>query len=76
MFENLSGRLGGTVKKLRGQAGLSEENIQDTLRIRMACEADVALPVVRGFIDSVKQKALGKEFCKAFPWSVLYQDRS
>lgn len=63
MFENLTGRLGGTVKKLRGQARLSEENIQDTLReVRMALlEADVALPVVRGFIDSVKQKALGKE---------------
>ena len=63
MFENLTGRLGGTVKKLRGQARLSEENIQGTLReVRMALlEADVALPVVRAFIDRVKQKALGTE---------------
>ena len=63
MFENLTGRLSGTVKKLRGQARLTEENIQSTLReVRMALlEADVALPVVRGFVDSVKQKALGKE---------------
>ena len=63
MFDNLSNRLSGTVKKLRGQARLTEENIQDTLRdVRMALlEADVALPVVREFIDSVKSKALGQE---------------
>ena len=63
MFENLTGRLTGTVKKLRGQARLTEENIQDSLReVRMALlEADVALPVVRGFVDNVKDKALGKE---------------
>ncbi len=63
MFDNLSSRLSGTVKKLRGQARLTEENIQDTLReVRMALlEADVALPVVRGFIESVKYKALGRE---------------
>lgn len=63
MFDNLSNRLSGTVKKLRGQARLTEENIQDTLRdVRMALlEADVALPVVREFIDSVKNKALGQE---------------
>ena len=63
MFENLSGRLSGAVKKLRGQARLTEENIQGTLReVRMALlEADVALPVVREFVDSVRHKALGKE---------------
>jgi signal recognition particle subunit SRP54 len=50
-------------KKLRGQARLTESNIQDTLReIRMALlEADVALPVVRDFITRVKEKALGQE---------------
>ena len=63
MFDNLSNRLSSTVKKLRGQARLTEENIQDTLReVRMALlEADVALPVVREFIESVKAKALGQE---------------
>ncbi|MCY4420846.1 MAG: signal recognition particle protein [Gammaproteobacteria bacterium] len=63
MFENLTGRLSGTVKKLRGQARLTEENIESTLReVRMALlEADVALPVVREFVDRVKQKALGEE---------------
>ena len=63
MFENLSSRLAGTVKNLRGQARLTEENIQGTLReVRMALlEADVALPVVREFIESVRLKALGKE---------------
>jgi len=63
MFENLSSRLTGTVKKLRGQARLTEENIQGTLReVRMALlEADVALPVVREFVESVRLKALGKE---------------
>ncbi len=63
MFDNLSDRLSSTVKKIRGQARLSEQNIQDTLReVRMALlEADVALPVVREFIENVKQKALGQE---------------
>lgn len=63
MFENLANRLSGTVKKLRGQARLSEENIRGTLRdVRVALlEADVALPVVREFIESVTNKALGQE---------------
>ena len=49
MFENLSERLGKTVKSLRGQGRLSEQNIKDALReVRMALlEADVALPVVK-----------------------------
>ena len=52
MFENLSERLGKTVKNLRGQGRLSEQNIKDALReVRMALlEADVALPVVKQFI--------------------------
>ena len=63
MFENLSERLGKTVKNLRGQGRLSEQNIKDALReVRMALlEADVALPVVKQFIASVQDKALGQE---------------
>jgi signal recognition particle subunit SRP54 len=63
MFENLSERLSRTVKNLRGQGRLTDDNIKDTLReIRMALlEADVALPVVRDFIDRVREKAVGQE---------------
>ncbi|RUM94130.1 MAG: signal recognition particle protein [Thiothrix sp.] len=63
MFESLSERLTTTVKRLRGQARLSEENIQETLReVRMALlEADVALPVVKEFIGRVKERAIGQE---------------
>ncbi len=63
MFESLSERLGRTVKQLRGQGRLSEDNIKDTMReVRMALlEADVALPVVKTFTDNVRTKALGQE---------------
>src|ERR1039458_10793619 len=63
MFESLTGRLSQVVKTLRGEARLSEANIQDALReVRMALlEADVALPVVRDFIAHVRQSALGQE---------------
>ena len=63
MFQNLSERLSNVVKKLRGQGHLSEENIDATLReVRMALlEADVALPVVKIFIDQVRVRALGQE---------------
>lgn len=63
MFDSLSERLGRTIKSLRGQGRLTEQNIQDTLReVRMALlEADVALPVVKQFVDSVREKALGQE---------------
>ena len=63
MLDNLSGRLAGVVKSLRGQARITEENVQDTLRqVRLALlEADVALPVVKDFIEAVKTRALGKE---------------
>ncbi len=63
MFDNLSQRLAGVVKNLRGQGRLTEDNIQDALReVRVALlEADVALPVVRDFIARAKEKALGKE---------------
>ncbi|WP_299873689.1 signal recognition particle protein [uncultured Cocleimonas sp.] len=63
MFENLSDRLSHTVKKLKGQARLTEDNIKDAMReVRMALlEADVALPVVRTFVDKVKERAIGVE---------------
>lgn len=63
MFENLTERLNRTVKQLRGQARLTEDNIKDTLRdVRMALlEADVALPVVRTFVDQIRERALGQE---------------
>ena len=62
MLDNLTQRLGGVIKTLRGQARLSEDNIQDALReVRLALlEADVALPVVKEFAAQVKQAALGQ----------------
>lgn len=63
MFENLTERLSKTLKSLRGQGRLSEDNIKDSLReVRLALlEADVALPVVRDFIDGVRKKAIDQE---------------
>lgn len=63
MFESLTGRLSQVIKTLRGEARLTEANIQDALReVRMALlEADVALPVVRDFIAHVRERALGQE---------------
>ena len=63
MFDNLTQRLSGVIKNLRGQARLTESNIQDALReVRMALlEADVALPAVKDFIGRVKDKAVGQD---------------
>ena len=63
MASTLSDRLSRLVKTMRGQARITESNIQDMLReVRVALlEADVALPVVRDFIARVKDKALGHE---------------
>jgi signal recognition particle subunit SRP54 len=63
MLDNLTQRLSGVIKTLRGQARLSEDNIQEALReVRLALlEADVALPVVKEFAAQVKQAALGQE---------------
>ena len=63
MFDQLTGRLSAAVAALRGRGRLSEDNIADTLReVRIALlEADVALPVVKRFIDAVKVRALGTE---------------
>jgi len=67
MFDSLSERLGQTVRNLRGVGRLTEDNIKDTMRdVRMALlEADVALPVVRQFIEQVKEKALGDNVLKS-----------
>jgi len=63
MFESLSDRLSLSLKKISGKASLSENNIEETLReVRMALlEADAALPVVKEFVELVKERALGKE---------------
>jgi len=63
MLENLTQRLTRVVKTIRGQARLTEANTQDMMReVRLALlEADVALPVVKSFIERVKEKALGEE---------------
>ncbi len=74
MFENLSERLLGTIKQLRGQARLTDDNIKDALRqVRMALlEADVALPVVREFIGGVRKRAVGREVARSLnPGQVL-----
>lgn len=67
MFKNLSERLGDTVARLRGQQRLTEDNIQESLReVRIALlEADVALPVVKGFLDKVRARAVGEEVLKS-----------
>src|ERR671934_2793016 len=63
MLDNLTARLARIVKQMRGEARLTEANIQEALReVRVALlEADVALPVVKSFIESVRAKALGEE---------------
>ena len=63
MFENLSTRLSGVVKTLSGNSRLTESNVKDALReIRIALlEADVALPVVKQFIEEVREDALGEK---------------
>ena len=63
MLDNLSNRFSKIIKTMRGQARLTEENTAEMLReVRMALlEADVALPVVREFVASIKEKALGEE---------------
>ena len=63
MFDNLTARLNRTLKNIKGQGRITEDNIKDTLReVRMALlEADVALPVVKSFTQRVKERALGQE---------------
>ena len=63
MLDTLTGRLARIVKTIRGEARLTEANVQDALReVRIALlEADCALPVVKDFIAAVREKALGEE---------------
>ena len=63
MFDSLSQKLAKTVQNLRGKGRISEDNITETLReVRLALlEADVALPVIKTFIDAVRAKAQGAE---------------
>ena len=63
MLDNLTSRFSSVLKNIRGHAKLTEDNIKEALReVRLALlEADVALPVVKEFINNVKEKALGQE---------------
>ncbi|MCB1661634.1 MAG: signal recognition particle receptor subunit alpha, partial [Pseudomonadales bacterium] len=67
MFDSLTNRLTDALKQVSGKAKLSEDNIKDTLReVRMALlEADVALPVVKVFIESIKERAIGQEVAQS-----------
>ena len=67
MFENLSGRLAEATRNLTGKGRLSESNIKDTLRqVRLALlEADVALPVVKSFVEKIRLRAVGEEVGKS-----------
>ena len=67
MFDRLTERLSGAVAALSGRGRLTEDNITDALRqVRLALiEADVAVPVVKSFIDAVKARAIGTEVQKS-----------
>ena len=67
MFENLSQRLGGVFDSLTGRGVLKEEDVARAMReIRVALlEADVALPVAKGFIERVKEEAVGEKVLKS-----------
>ncbi|MGN6356631.1 MAG: signal recognition particle protein, partial [Novosphingobium sp.] len=67
MFDSLSDRLGGVFDKLRGRGALKEQDVRDAMReVRIALlEADVALPVVRRFIDSVTEQAVGQSVLRS-----------
>ncbi|MGI9237632.1 MAG: signal recognition particle protein [Woeseiaceae bacterium] len=67
MFENLTGRLSDAARQLSGKGRLTEANIKDTLRqVRLALlEADVALPVVKSFVDRIRDRAMGEEVGKS-----------
>ncbi len=67
MFDNLSGRLSDAARKLTGKGRLTDANIKDTLRqVRLALlEADVALPVVKSFIERIRERAVGEEVSRS-----------
>ena len=76
MFDSLTERLSASLSSISGKAKLNEENIQDTLReVRMALlEADVALSVVKDFIDQVRIRAVGQEVARSLsPGQVFVQ---
>ena len=75
MLESLTSRLAKIAKRVRGEARLTEANIQEALReVRVALlEADVALPVVKHFIDSVRAKARAP-VSMPIDWSELSHD--
>ncbi len=74
MFENLGERLSNAVNKIRGYGRITEDNIQDIMReIRLALlEADVNYDVVKEFVNTVKEKALGEEVAKSLKPSELF----
>jgi signal recognition particle subunit SRP54 len=67
MFENLTGRLSEAARNISGKGRLTEANVKDTLRqVRLALlEADVALPVVKTFIDRIRERAVGEEVARS-----------
>src|ERR1700761_9370737 len=67
MFDSLSDRLGGVFDRLRGRGALSEADVRAAMReVRIALlEADVALPVVRAFIDKVTEAAVGQSVLRS-----------
>jgi signal recognition particle subunit SRP54 len=67
MFESLSERLGGVFDRLRGRGALNEGDVREAMReVRVALlEADVALPVVRSFVDKVTEQAVGQSVLKS-----------
>ncbi len=67
MFESLSERLGGVFDRLRGRGALNENDVREAMReVRVALlEADVALPVVRSFVDKVTEQAVGQSVLKS-----------
>ena len=67
MFDKLSDRLGGVFDRLRGRGALNEADVREAMReVRVALlEADVALPVVRDFIDKVTEQAIGAQVLKS-----------
>ena len=67
MFDNLTGRLSDAARQLTGKGRLTEANIKDTLRqVRLALlEADVALPVVKTFIERIRSARWARRSARA-----------
>src|SRR5690606_35930449 len=67
MFDQLSARLTEAIQKVTGRGRITEDNVRETARaIRMALlEADVALPVAKGFVERVRERALGQDVAKS-----------